>query len=263
MKPSPDEFVAIMQDHVTRLEKEPMPKRESKTDLSYWFPLIEAAGIPVPKTMIIPITETAQKMIWGLFDGEDIGSFDDPFFQQIKAAATEMGFPCFLRTNNTSGKHSWKETCFLPNAEAIPAHIAAIAEFSECADMFGLPWDTWAVREMLPTIPYGICPRYGNMPVCREFRFFVKDGKVQCLHPYWPLHSLEQGSWDGGKITYDALCHLQMSEQNELILLAERTGAVLGDAWSIDILETKNGWFVTDLAEAHKSFHWEGCEYNV
>jgi hypothetical protein len=252
-----EEKIAMMQAHINTAMDNLPRKRQSKTDLSYWFPLIEVAGIPVPKTKIISITESAKKMIWGLFDGQDVGTFDDPFFQQIKEAATEMGFPCFLRTDDTSGKHSWKETCFLPNAEAIPAHVAAIAEFSECADMLGLPWDTWAVREMLPTMPYGNCPSYGNMPVCKEFRFFVKDGKVTCWHPYWPLSALRDGGWAGEDISYNELCHLH--NENELILLAERTGAVLGDAWSIDILETERGWFVTDLAEAHKSYHWEGC----
>lgn len=256
---SDEQREAMMESHASSVMKNEPRKRESKTDLSYWFPIIEAAGIPVPKTKIIPITEAAQKMIWALFDGAGTDTWTDPFFEQLKEAANDMGYPCFLRTNNTSGKHEWKRTCFLPNEAAIPAHVAAIAEFSECADMFGLPWDTWAVREMLPTIPYGICPRYGNMPVCKEFRFFVKDGKYQCWHPYWPHDSLEQGGWNGPDKAYDELCFLNGTDQETLIALAESTGAVLGDAWSIDILETERGWFVTDLAEAHKSFHWEGC----
>jgi hypothetical protein len=28
----------------------------------------------------------------------------------------------------------------------------------------------------------------------------------------------------------------------------------------VDILETKRGWFVTDMAEAGKSWHWPGCK---
>lgn len=252
-----EEKIAMMQAHADSVMTTTPRKRQSKTDLSYWFPIIEAAGIPVPKTKIIKITESATKMIWDLFDGKDNGALSDPFFEEVKAAATEMGFPCFLRTDNTSGKHEWKDTCFLPSTEDVPSHVAAIVNFSECADMFGLPWDTWAVREMLPTIPYGTCPRYGGMPVCKEFRFFVKDGKVQCWHPYWPMEALVQGGWNGQAITYNDLVYLR--NENELILLAERTGAALGDAWSIDILDTERGWFVTDLAEAHKSFHWEGC----
>jgi hypothetical protein len=47
--------------------------------------------------------------------------------------------------------------------DIVQQHVYEIAEASEIADMIGLPWDTWVVREFLPTMPYGVCPRYGNM----------------------------------------------------------------------------------------------------
>jgi hypothetical protein len=47
-----------------------------------------------------------------------------------------------------------------------------LAEHSECADILGVPWNTWAVREFLPTMPLEVCPNLCHMPVCREFRFF-------------------------------------------------------------------------------------------
>jgi hypothetical protein len=70
------------------------------------------------------------------------------------------------------------------------------AEFSEIADMMGMPWDTWVVREFLPTSPIGVCPRYGDMPVCREFRYFINDGRYVCSHPYWPKDSIVEGGFD-------------------------------------------------------------------
>ncbi len=45
----------------------------------------------------------------------------------------------------------------------------------------------------------------------------------------------------------------------EIRSLASRAGAAIGGAWSVDILETTRGWFVTDMAEAHKSYHWPTC----
>jgi hypothetical protein len=42
---------------------------------------------------------------------------------------------------------------------------------------------------------------------------------------------------------------------------AKAAGCAVGGAWSVDILETKRGWFVTDMAEASKSFHWPECPY--
>jgi hypothetical protein len=76
--------------------------------------------------------------------------------------------------------------------EDIPQHVYDIAEHSEIVSLMGLPWDTWVVREFLPTMPFGICPRYGNMPVCREFRYFIEDERYCCSHPYWPMEAIEQ-----------------------------------------------------------------------
>lgn len=257
-----EDVLAAMEAHANSIPEPPagpIPRREralDKTSMSYWFPLIKAAGLPVPKTKFIEMTDTCRRMIWDIFDGKDSGDgIMEPFFSDISAAASEVGYPCFLRTDHTSNKHSWKKACYLKSEIDIPAHVCVIAEFSECV---WLPWDTWAVREMLPTIPYGICPHYDDFPVCKEFRVFVKDGKYQCHHPYWPLESLQQGGWNGDSYDYERLC--RMPNETDILALAERTGEILGDAWSIDILETERGWMVTDIAEAHKSYHWEGCE---
>lgn len=227
-----------------------------KTALSYWFPKLLAAGLPVPRTTIIPMPTAAQEDICAAFDGQDGTGAVKPFFDMLAAAAGEFGFPCFLRTDHTSAKHSWKRSCFLPSADDIPGHVSEIIEFSECCDLIGLPWDTWVVRELLPTMPDGVCPGYGDMPICREFRFFVEDGTVRCHHPYWPREALEHGGAPAD-LDYDALC--RMKDDAALTALASAAGAAVGGAWSVDILETRRGWFITDMAEARRSFHWEGC----
>jgi hypothetical protein len=94
------------------------------------------------------------------------------FFEELRLATLDIGFPCFLRTDHTSAKHSWNETCFVESFSNLGQHVFNIAEFSEIADMIGLPWDTWVVREFLPTIPIGVCERYGNMPVCHRHPTF-------------------------------------------------------------------------------------------
>ena len=45
----------------------------------------------------------------------------------------------------------------------------------------------------------------------------------------------------------------------ELRNLASAAGKAVGGEWSVDILETRRGWYITDMAEAYKSWHWEGC----
>jgi hypothetical protein len=251
-------------EYVEMLSKHPTPRRLDKTSLSYWFPMIEKAGLPVPKTEVLTMPLESQAIIWMAFDGRGEGQAApvEPFYDDLKATALRLGLPCFLRTCQTSAKHQWSRTCFIESVDCIRQHVFEIAKFSECADMMGLPWETWVVREFLPIIPHGLCPRCGNMPVNREFRFFVDGENVKCFHPYWPLEALSDGGWQSDAqvdIAYANLCNLTIDEETEIRILASRAGAAVGGAWSVDILETEKGWYVTDMAEAHKSFHWEGC----
>ncbi len=125
--------------------------------------------------------------------------------------------------------------------------------------MFGeLPWRTWALREYLPIKPFGSCPGYEGMPLCREFRFFVEDGEVKCWHPYWPTESLERGGVEMSEDKYREMCRLD--DPAELLQIASKAGEACGGAWSVDLLETKRGWFLTDMAEAGSSYHWRECE---
>jgi 8-oxo-dGTP pyrophosphatase MutT (NUDIX family) len=227
------------------------------TCMSYWLPKLEAAGLPTPRTKLIPMPRNAYIDILNLFDGNPLRGAALPFLAAVKEASEEIGLPVFLRTGLTSGKHNWENTCCLTDSSKVLHHVASIVEFSECCDFIGLACDWWAVREFLPTIPLGICPRYGNMPVCREFRCFVRDGEVLCMHSYWPANALETGGVDRSE---ELAAELAWCPQETIIRdIAARAGAAIGGAWSVDILETRRGWYVTDMAEASKSFHWPGC----
>lgn len=230
--------------------------RVDKTCMSYWFPKLFAAGLPVPTTHLLSMPQEAFRDVFRVFDGERTVGDLEAFALQVKDVADRIGYPCFLRTGQTSGKHDWENTCHIPDAESIAQHIINIVEFSECVQMIGLDCSVWAVRELLPTLPLGVAPRFGNMPLCREFRFFVSGGEVGCWHPYWPLKALEQARADVS--LYDQLAS---TEGYELALgLAQKTTLAIEGAWSVDVLETQRGWYVTDMAEAEKSFHWEGCD---
>ncbi len=232
------------------------------TALSYWFPKIESDGLPVPKTILLEMPDDARKTAWAIFEGEqEPGPGLEPFIAEVATAAASLGYPCFLRTDHTSGKHDWKNTCFVGDVSQVRDRILNVAYFSECCGMFGeLPWKKWAVREFLPTMPVGICRGYSDMPICKEFRFFVQDGEVKCRHPYWPLFSLEQGRAEFNPgFDYEDFCSLLPTDEAALTAIAEAAGRVLGGAWSVDLLETERGWFLTDMAEARSSYHWEGC----
>lgn len=224
--------------------------------LSYWFPRLLAFGLPVPRTIILKMPEAVRSAVWSVLDGECCPGATLEFFSEIGRAATAVGYPAFLRTDYTSAKHAWKNTCWLGNEDDIPDNVFSIVEYSETAGIIGLPWDTWVVREMLPTVPFGVCPAYSDMPICKEFRFFVEGGEVMCWHPYWPQRALSEGG-ASPRLDYDALC--EMSDEKAYRSLAAAAGRAVGGAWSVDILETSRGPYVIDMALASESFHWEEC----
>jgi hypothetical protein len=228
------------------------------TALSHWFPKIRDAALPVPRTALIDMPIEAQKDAWEAFDGKDGNGGLQLFAGSVAEIGATFGVPFFLRTDHTSGKHSWRDACFVADPVLVIRNIMAIIEYSEMCSIVGLPYARWAIREMLPTIPFGVCPEYLDMPICKEFRFFVDDAKVRCWHPYWPRLALERGGAMLSDADYAALCE-PGGDLEELTDLAQRAGAAVGGAWSVDILQTTRGWFVTDMAEAGKSFHWEGC----
>ena len=252
--------------------------REDRNCLSWWFPRLQAAGVPVPKTVIV---RTDCELV-ALCDGITPDGFVE-FLAELRSAADSLGsYPVFLRTGQCSGKHNWKNTCFLADPDLIADHVYAIVEFSELCGMFGeLPHHVWAVREMLPTKPAVSLPGYGEMPLTLEIRAFIRDGKIQCLHPYWPKDAVEQGfpqkpvgGFSGGILDdheyervlppdFDAMYATSSawSPGDELAVrgLLKEVAPLLPDYWSVDLLSTDRGWYVTDCALGGQSFHWPGC----
>jgi hypothetical protein len=229
------------------------------TCMTYWLPRLQSAGLPVPRTELIAMPEEAKRDIYRLFDGQNLSGQAEPFFQEIRRAAAAIGYPAFLRSSYTSAKHNWEHTCYLANPDQVASHVAGIIEYGEMASFEGLPCDWWAVREFLPTRPLAVCERYGNMPVCRELRVFVKDAQVLCSHPYWPLNALVEGCVEDPERASAELS--QISDREELLNLASRAGAAVGGTWSVDVLETARGWYITDMAEGYKSWHLPECPY--
>lgn len=248
-----------------------------KTDmncLSYWYPRIQGIdGVEVPRTSII---ETKLRLTQ-LLDGKTPEPAGDEtfagFIDKIVAAVERHNGNAFLRTGQGSGKHDWERTCFLkqPDRETIIQHVTALVEWSEMVDMLGLPTNVWVVREMLPTVP--IFHAFKGMPVTRERRYFVSDGRVVCHHSYWPEDAL--ASWfdrlaeypkTAGEVPADwrgKLAEINVESPDEVALLAERServAKVIGGQWSIDWLQTKWGWFLTDMAVAGDSYHLPGCD---
>lgn len=237
-------------------------REKNKTCLSYWFPIIQEAGLPVPKTAIVNAPDLSPWL--RRKRGESLTAGLDGFFSDLAAAIAQVGgFPVFLRTGFGSGKHEWADTCFVPNFDSLPAHVYSLFEWSHLVDFMGLPTDVWVARELLHTDP--AFHAFAGMPVTKERRYFVHDGEVVCHHPYWPEAAFEstgaKPSASDWKDRLAALNEESLAEVVELSALSRKVSEHVPGFWSVDWLHTKDrGWVLIDMAEGQRSFHWDGCQ---
>jgi hypothetical protein len=225
--------------------------------LSQWYPKI-ANKVPTPRTIIV----RAGGYLGALLDGREPTGYRD-FIKRLRKAVEAMRLPVFLRTGQTSAKFDWNNTCHLTNIDDLEKHVYNIVEFSEVVDLRGLDSNVWAVRELLGTEPafeaFG-----GRLPITTERRYFVRDGKVVCRHPYWPAEALAEGfpearcpDW---RERLERLNAERPGEVNHLTFDSTKVAMAVPGFWSVDWLWTKRGWYLTDMARGEISWHWPGCE---
>lgn len=228
--------------------------------ITHWWPRIKG-HVPTPCTEIVPLklTHEKDKELWEVLDGKPPPDWWEGWVGILRGAARDISTtgPWFLRTGVFSGKHNWRRCCAVTDLGLIGKHALAIFYESQCVDALGLPYHVWAVREWLPGPAIMEYERYEGMPVRREFRAFAENGEVLCIHPYWPPDSFdaETAAMPG----LQAMNELGKDEAAIIKMVSIASMQVQGE-WSIDCLSTDNGWYVTDMALANQSYHWQPCQ---
>lgn len=231
--------------------------------LFVWYPLIEKV-VPTPKTVIIPLKgwfrSLDEALVFGRTEDPEMRYLID---ESVKAVASLGNYPVFLRSDETSNKHDWVESCFVKNAEDMERGVKNILEFT-LMQMVGLSFGGVVVREFLE-LPHTF-HAFSGMPVSREFRYFVKDGSILCSHPYWfpsCMRRVDREDW--------------LPRLRKLQVLDEKTKDILDsyalkvckaveplkapeNYWSIDFCFAKGrGWVLTDMAVGNDSYHYTSC----
>jgi hypothetical protein len=122
-----------------------------------------------------------------------------------------------------------------------------------------LAFDQIVVREYLPVEPLYYCREYSGMPVVKEFRAFISNNKVRYFVPYWPKKALREGnpSREDWEEMYFVDHYPKDSELPYIKRTLEKVAAVMPGEWSVDILNTKDGYYVTDCAQAAESYGYD------
>ncbi len=220
-----------------------------------WLPVVERLGIPSPRTVLVPFDREA---IQPVFYGEEAPRAKEEM-EKLAVAAAAFGFPLFLRTDLASGKHGWTRTCYAPDLASFVQHAFGVAEFNEIADLAGLDWTGFALREFLEL--ESTFTAFDGMPVARERRYFAEGGVVKCRHAYWFEGAIE-GSWRPKPPDWKerlAILNDESTDPAELAEWASRVTHVLPGAWSVDFacLRDRRHWVLIDMALAHQSWHPE------
>ncbi len=226
----------------------------NKNSMFYWWPKVKDLSILQPKTSMVRFKGD---FTFNVIDGVLNPSWER-FFDKVKVEADKIGYPLFLRCDETSNKHDWKDSCYVESEDKLIPNFCRILEMIAMA--FGIGFSGVAVREFLDLDAR--FTSHNGMPVACERRYFVRDGKVECWHPYWTPSAIRRPSI---KNWYEVLKELQTPTSFEIRVLesyAYTVSETLGGYWSVDFCRHKNGsWYLTDMAKGEDSYHWGTCEF--
>lgn len=236
---------------------------ERMNDITFWYPRLKNLGFPVPKTEILYTNLPLEYLTGGR-----IPKGTDLFLTELVGKMMDVGLAengkVFLRTGYLSNKHDWKNSCFITkelakseNRKELLGHITNLVEMSSVATIDRMmPIDFWAVREFIETEPYfNYFP--GEMPITKERRYFVRNGKIECHHNYWDRKAFKN---DIDENLFKKMADLSPEDEKILNQMANYVAGLFSGYWSLDFLKSKKGdWYLTDMAIGERSYHQEKC----
>lgn len=231
-----------------------------KNSMLYWWPLVMKIDIPTPETVMIELNMGRWETVGITEDDEESIAAWEKVYPEILAAFEKVGVPAFLRTDHTSAKFLWDETCYMSDTNSLNEYIKALVDFSEGAGLIGLEVNAIVVREFIE-MQTGFYAFSGNMPVNPERRYFVKDGDVICHHPYWIEEAVAELMDDNTNSWRDILTAMNTETPGEIKLLtgyAQQVSRAVEGHWSVDFCKSADDrWIFIDMAEAERSWHPE------
>jgi len=229
-----------------------MKKQRPEDDpnsMLYWWPRTRRAAVPKPRTILV---KTQIEIGPG-------GPYATPYVvEKIGHYIRRWGPPVFLRTDHYSAKHSYVDTCYYDGTKPLGLHINRLIEESMLADIIGIPVNAIAVREYIP-LETGFTAFWGQLPIAKERRYFVRNGQVICHHPYWVEEAIAASRSPLPANWRTILAELNKETPDEIALLtgyAEKIGSKLPGDWSIDFAKGRDDtWYFIDAAVAADSWH--------
>jgi len=232
---------------------------EDLSSLCEWYPRIKDA-IPTPKTEILELNkEEIRNLYRAINRGEKIM---ESLVFKIGDAASKIGYPLFLRSDQGSGKHDWKDTCYVKSELYLLDHVLNLIRWHESAGIMGMRFKALVFREFLD-LETTFTAFHTGMPVAKERRYFVRNGEVTCHHPYWPHDAIYGASINNWEPLLDTLNKDSDADVKILTTYAKIFYTRNLGFWSVDFALQKDGlWVLIDAARGEVSWHPEECPMN-
>lgn len=235
---------------------------DERNSMSYWWPKIRDLAVNQPHTIRIDINRKAAYSALMDHEYNDWAKETLKRLEQLLQLKADMfGYPVFMRTSEVSGKHHWEDTCFVANRDIIIKNFWTLLEENYLA-IDRIP-DAIFLRQFIPMESY-FTAWYHNFPVNKEVRTFIRDGRIECQHPYWPKGAMEQGKpsdpdWES---KFEKLRNITPMDAGEINGIVDQVRKVFNeDWWSVDCSKGKDGkWYLIDMALGVVSAHFD-CEH--
>lgn len=238
---------------------------ENESSMDYWYPMVKD-HLPCPKTESITLPDdvinTFRKAIYGRAEKDII----EENLVVIKEVANRIGYPLFMRSDQGSGKHDWETTCYVKSEEDLCQNIFNLFGWHEMAGIMGLSYKSLYFRELLDIEPLFIA-FWGNMPIGKERRVFVRDGKVLCIHPYWEQEAILSSNKHPLPDDWQQIVADSNNVEDGIEILTEygeKFSQLVPGYWSVDFIQDRFGkWWFIDAARGEISWHPEPCEHII
>jgi len=228
-----------------------------ESSLLVWYPRIK--GLPIPQVQT-EIAGTGHKPLYDFMVNEK--PIPENVYEKMYQAMERIGkYPMFMRTDQSSAKHSWKDTCFLTSKDKLNHNLSFLIENHEMQNMAGeLGYEAVVFREFLDLESYFTTDFYGDFPVNKEVRCFIRDGSFVSMHNYWFDDAVKQGH------PHDTKWRAKLKKLNTIgkgdkMMIKAHLNLVsprFQDYWSVDFAKGKNGiWYLIDMARGEVSYHPE------
>ena len=219
-----------------------------QSSMLYWWPKVEKAKVPKPKTYVIKLKE---KEIIKTLDWLEKGKLPSKYRNQLKKYGAKLGYPLFLRTDEFSDKWSFTKTCFVASENQLEQHALALIDASWMHD---LTVRAFFLREYIKP-DWKFKAFWGELPIAPERRYIIRSGKVIEHFPYWPEDAIERPDRENWMELLREMNNETKEEVELLTEYAEEVGRYVKGNWSVDFMKSKDGkWYFIDMAREEVSW---------